>query len=132
MNSIRKLNHQRRLIWVTLFTSTSTLVCCAIPIIFVALGMGAVVASMVTALPFLIALSQYKVWVFGFSGLLLTISAAFIYSGNQSCPSDPKLATICIRSKKWNRAIFWFSVALWLIGLFAAFLALPFQIWLDS
>jgi len=132
LNTFNEIHQQRRLIWLTLFTSTSTLVCCAIPIILVTLGMGAAVASLVSAFPFLIVLSQYKLWVFIFSGIMLFVSGWLIFKGNKSCPTDPKLAAICIRVKKWNRRIYWFSVSLWAIGFIAAFLVLPFQIWLDS
>ena len=37
-----------------LFASSSTLVCCALPAIFVALGAGASFASLVSSFPFLI------------------------------------------------------------------------------
>ena len=35
----------------TLFTTTGTLLCCALPIIFVTLGMGATVVAMTSAFP---------------------------------------------------------------------------------
>lgn len=54
--------------WLVLFASTGTLLCCALPIILVSLGMGAVVASMASNLPFLIKLSMYKEWMFAGSG----------------------------------------------------------------
>ena len=34
--------------------------CCALPILLVALGMGSAVAAMVSALPWLVTVSQYK------------------------------------------------------------------------
>lgn len=117
--------------WLTLFTSSATLICCALPIILVTLGMGATVAALTSSLPFLIVLSQYKVWVFIFSGLMLAISAWFIYRPNQSCPADPQQAEICSTTKKWNKRIYWFSIIIWSIGFFAAFLALPIRQFLD-
>lgn len=113
--------------WLTLFASSGTLVCCALPIILVTLGMGATVAALTSTLPFLIVLSQHKIWVFIFSGLMLAVSAWFIYRPNQSCPIDPTQAELCARSKKWNKRIYWFSVIIWSIGFFAAFLALPIR-----
>ncbi len=113
--------------WLTLFASSGTLVCCALPIILVTLGMGATVAALTSTLPFLIVLSQHKIWVFIFSGLMLAVSAWFIYRPNQSCPVDPTQAKLCARSKKWNKRIYWFSVIIWSIGFFAAFLALPIR-----
>ncbi len=113
--------------WFTLFASSGTLICCALPIILVTLGMGASVAALTSSLPFLIVLSQYKIWVFVFSGLMLAMSAWFIYRPGQSCPTDPQQALICERSKTWNKRIYWFSVVIWSIGFLAAFLALPLR-----
>ena len=44
----------------SLFTSVSTLLCCALPSLLVALGMGAVVAGLASDLPWLITMSKYK------------------------------------------------------------------------
>jgi hypothetical protein len=64
--------------------------------------------------------------------VLLALAAWLIYRPNNSCPVDPKLAMQCAKTQVWNRRIYWFSVTLWLIGFFAAFVALPLQIWLDG
>ena len=109
----------------TLFASSGTLICCALPIILVTFGMGATVAALTSSFPFLIVLSQHKVWVFVISGVMLLMSAMIIYRPNQSCPADPRQAQICQISKKWNRRIYWLSVIIWGIGFFAAFVALP-------
>jgi hypothetical protein len=120
-------NTTTSLSWLTLFASSGTLICCALPIILVTLGMGATVAALTSSLPFLIVLSQHKIWVFIVSGLMLAISAWFMYRPNQSCPTDPQQAEICSTTKKWNKRIYWFSVIIWSIGFFAAFLALPIR-----
>jgi len=118
--------------WFTLFASTGTLVCCALPIILVTLGMGAAVASLTSAFPFLITLSQHKTWVFTFSGFLLLLSGWLIHRPGRSCPTDPRLQHACTRSQRWNRRIYWTSVIIWAIGFFAAYLALPLRIWLET
>ncbi len=120
------------LTWLALFTTTGTLVCCAIPIILVTLGMGATVASMVSNFPFLVTLSQHKPLVFGVSGLMLALTAYMMYRPGRSCPIDPELGALCNKTQAWNRRIYWFSVVLWCIGFFAAFLALPLQMWLEG
>ncbi len=120
------------LTWVTLFASTGTLVCCALPIILVTLGLGATVAALTNAFPLLIKISEYKLWVFAGAGILLVLSAWFMYRPNRACPSDPELARICAQTLKWNRRILWTSATVWGIGFFAAYLALPLRIWLDG
>ena len=48
----------------SLFTSLGTLLCCALPSLFVAIGAGAVLAGLISNMPFLIVLSKYKIILF--------------------------------------------------------------------
>jgi mercuric ion transport protein len=125
-------NKETSITWLALFTTTGTLVCCALPITLVALGLGATMASLVSHVPLLVTLSEHKAWVFAISGSLLALSAWMIYRPGQTCPTDPKLGALCNKTQKWNRRIVWLSASLWGIGFFAAFLALPLQIWFDT
>ena len=109
-----------------------TLVCCALPITLVALGMGATMASLVSNVPFLVTLSQHKILAFTISGFLLALSGWLLYRSGRECPTDPTLAALCIKTQVWNRRIYRLSVTLWGVGFFAAFLALPLQIWLEG
>lgn len=113
-----------------LFASSGTLICCALPITLVTLGMAATVASLTLAFPFLVTLSVHKGWVFGLSALLLMLGGVALYRPGRHCPANPVLAAACERSQRWGRRIWWLSVALFGIGFFAAFLALPLRIWL--
>jgi len=115
--------------WLTLFVTTGTLICCALPIALVMLGLGATVATLTGSFPFLITLSDYKAWVFTGSGALLGLSAWLLYRSGRSCPADP-VGELCSKIQVWNRRIYWTSVAIWGIGFFAAYLALPIRIWL--
>ena len=127
----KKSGEGRGLAWLTLFATTATLVCCALPITLVTLGMGSAVAALTSSFPVLIALSAHKAWIFTLSGVLLILSGWFLYRPGRSCPGDPELGALCARSQRWNRHIYWTSVAVWGIGFFAAYLALPIRIWLD-
>ena len=119
-----------RTTWLTLFASTGTLICCALPIIFVSLGFGATVAALTSSFPLLITLSLHKTWVFAFSGAMLALSGWLMYRPGRVCPTDPELGQICNTTQTWNRRLYWSSVVIWCIGFFAAFLALPLRIWL--
>ncbi len=110
--------------WLLLFTTSGTLICCAIPITLVSLGMGATVASMAATAPWLVALSMHKGWVFGLSVGLIALSAWSVYRPGRACPIDPEVAAACARADKWNRRFIWFSAVMWSIGFLAAF-ALP-------
>jgi hypothetical protein len=115
----------------TLLTTTGTLLCCALPIIFVTLGMGATVVAMTSIFPFLITLTQHKIWIFLFSGVMLVVSGWLMFRPSRICPVDKGLAQACNNAHKWNKRIYWSSVGIWSIGFFAAYLLLPIRIWLD-
>ena len=117
--------------WVTLFASTGTLVCCALPIILVTFGMGASVAALTSSVPFLIILSQHKEWGFAGSAAMLALSGWMIYRPGRACSVDPETGMLCERTQVWNRRVYWTSVIVWGVGFFAAFLALPLRIGLD-
>jgi len=117
--------------WLTLFAASGTLVCCALPILLVSMGLGATVAALTSNFPVLIDISAHKIWVFAGSGALLLLSGWLIFRPGRACPADPGLARLCARAQVWNRGIYWSSVALWGIGFFTAYLALPLRIVLD-
>ena len=112
----------------SLFTSLGTLLCCALPSLFVALGAGAILAGIVTNLPFLIVLSKYKILLFIISGLLLMISSFLIWhTRNAPCPADPLKARACNRLRKLSIVIYLFSLIVYLIGFFFAFIITKFM-----
>ncbi len=112
-----------------MFTSTGTLVCCALPIMLVSIaGLGAFVASMTSTFPILVTLSLHKEWVFTLSGLMLVLSGWMVWRPGRSCPTDPVLARWCDTFQTWNRRMVFTSGVMWGIGFFAAFLALPLRV----
>jgi len=113
-----------------LFLSFGTLICCVLPLVLVTLGMGAVVASLITAFPLLVTLSQHKAWIFLTAALLLMITAWVLWRPNRSCPADPKLAALCNRLQRWNKRIFWAAFIIWLIGFSVTYMVLPFGLWI--
>lgn len=124
----QKAQREAGLSFITLFATTGTLVCCALPIVLVSVGLGASVATLTSFFPGLILLSKYKLWIFTGSGLLLGITAWTLWRPGRSCPSDPVLAANCAKAERWSRRVFWSAVAIWGIGFFAAYLALPLRI----
>ena len=108
---------------VLLFTSVPTLICCALPILLVSLGMGSVVAALYTEqLPFLQWFGANSIVTFGISGVVLLIAGWFIYQSNRSCPTDPELAKVCANAQKWNTRFFWLATSTWVISAFSAFI----------
>ena len=110
--------------WFSLFASTGTLFCCALPSLLVVLGFGASMAGLIGAFPQIVWLSQYKLYVFAFSGFMISTAAYFQYRARfEPCPTDPKLAKLCTRSRRWSFFIWLFSATLWSTGAFFAFVA---------
>lgn len=106
----------------SLFTSAGTMLCCALPALLVALGMGAVVAGVVTAIPALVWLSLHKVWVFLIAGLCLTAAAyAHWQSRNAACPVDINQQNACQRLRRWSKLTLGLAFILYAIAAFMAF-----------
>jgi len=120
----------------SLFTSIGTLLCCALPSLFVLFGLGATVASVLSEAPWLVALSHHKNWVFLVAGVLIFGNFGYVYAlaprlqeGAGSCdPNDP---TACQTASRWSRIVLWCSAALYLIGCFSAYLLGPILVHFD-
>ena len=101
-----------------------TLVCCALPALFVAVGAGATLAGLIGAAPQLVWLSEHKDAVFAVAAIMLTIAAVLRYAGrNAPCPSDPRLAASCQRVRRISGAVLYVAGGLFAVGFFFAFLA---------
>lgn len=111
--------------WLAFFASSTTLVCCALPILLVSVGLGAASAALFSNLPFLGALAHYKVWLFGGSGAALAIAGWALFRPGRACPADPDLAAKCEAAHRTNARLFAASAAIWAIGFAAAYLSLP-------
>lgn len=97
--------------FVALIASSGTLVCCVLPAAMVALGAGAALAGLVTAVPQLIWLSEHKAGVFGLAFTMLALSGVLLWRARRMpCPADPRLARTC-------RQLRWASIALWVVAL---------------
>lgn len=111
--------------FLTLFTSFSTLICCALPALFVTLGLGAAFTGLIGNFPQLIWISEQKIYLFGVGGVLLVTGGIMQWKSRQmACPIDPKLGEACSTTKDWSVWIYFISVGLYLVGAAFAF-ALP-------
>ncbi|MBN8550649.1 MAG: hypothetical protein J0M12_15140 [Deltaproteobacteria bacterium] len=115
---------KRVVAFLALFSSLSTLVCCAIPALLVSLGLGASLAASLAVFPQLIWLSEHKLFVFIFAGVMLVLTSVLRQSGKRRiCPSDASLGAACQTSRDISGVLFYVSVLLYLIGAFFAFAA---------
>ena len=109
---------------VTLLSSAGTLVCCALPALLVSVGAGAAMATLVSAMPQLVWISEHKIPLFIFAGLMLCLSGVATYRNRRMlCPSDPALARSCLHVRRFSLGVFIISLTIYATGFYFAFLA---------
>ena len=110
--------------FITLFASLSTVVCCALPITLVAVGMGASLAGFLSFFPSFIVISKYKNEVFILAASLLIFSFYVYWTGRKnSCPADQRQARLCSKLRFINKIFLFASLILYVTGFFFAFIA---------
>lgn len=120
----------------SLFASTSTLLCCALPVVLVTLGFGAFVAGAVSSVPGLVTLSNHSGWVFAVAGVLsggnwlflnyqdrrAAAAACEVTEDSGSSPEE----TACETAGRFSRAVLWIATGLYIIGFTVAYPAVWF------
>ena len=134
MNFIGDKGSSALLSYFSLFTSLGTLLCCALPSLLVLSGLGASVASMLSAAPWLVSLSRHKPWTFGISGTLIAASFVSLYYvgprlRNRAClPGSPEA---CDATSRFSKVLLWVSAIIYAMGLFVTFFLGPILTRLD-
>jgi hypothetical protein len=125
----RRAKRAALLNYFSLFSSFSTLICCALPSVLVLLGLGTTVASLLSAAPWLVSFSHHKAWTFSIAGTLIAASFVITYvvtprlqKGEVCAADDP---TTCGEVSKLSRVILWASALIWAGGFFVAYLLGP-------
>ena len=120
--------------YLSLFTSLGTLLCCALPSLLVLFGLGAAVAGALSAMPWLVALSRHKIWVFAIAGALIV--AGFVellvvaprLQAKACAIDDPS----CARAARIAKTLLWISAGVYAVGFFTAFILGPILAKLDQ
>ena len=108
---------------VSLFASSSTLICCALPALLVSLGAGAALASLVAVFPQIVWISEHKEAIFLISSGLMMLGGIMQWRNRFApCPIDPDLRNACLKTRKISLRIYLLSLALLLIGGWFAFI----------
>jgi len=111
--------------FLSLFGSTTTLLCCALPAALSVIAGGAAVGSLISVFPWLVPLSRYHNWIFLVAGIFLLINGVFILrpKGKVACSVTGGIG--CEVAGNFSKWIFGISVALYGIGFFFAYLYVP-------
>ena len=108
--------------FLTLLASGGTLICCVLPAVMVALGAGAALAGLITAVPQLIWLSEHKGAVFGVAFAMLAFSGWLLWRARSlPCPADPALAHTCARLRRVSWVLWWLALLCTVLGSVFAF-----------
>ncbi len=117
--------------YLSLFTSLGTLLCCALPSLLVLLGMGATVASFLSALPWLVTLAKHKAWTFAVAGMLIAGDFVYVYwlaprlkTQGQACSIEDG-PTACDTATRLSHVALWIAATIYAMGFFTAYLLGP-------
>jgi len=119
----------------SLFTSVSTLLCCALPSLLVLLGLGATVASVLSNLPWLVALSRHKAWTFSIAGVLIALSflnTYYIAPKLRPAECDAEDPSACGEASTVSKVMLWISAVIYAFGFFVAYVLGPILARLDA
>ena len=78
---------------------------------------GASFANLLTVFPFLIVLSQYKIYITMFALVMIVFAGYVNYKTyHMPCPADPEIGRLCMQTRKRSRYIYYFSVGLFVFA----------------
>lgn len=118
----RELRGARAASMLSIFTSSGTLVCCALPALLVALGAGAALSGLVSSVPQIVWLSANKGLVFSVAAVMLAVAGVLQWRARRApCPADPALASACMRARRVSASIFAGSLVIFVTGALFAF-----------
>ncbi len=118
--------------FLALFTSTGTLLCCALPATIAAVAGGAAVASLVSTFPWLIPLSANKGWIFLGSGLIIVFSGILVFRPKGTVACSLTGGEGCEIAGRFTKVMFWISAGIYSVGAFFAYAIVPLLRILES
>ncbi len=101
----------------SVFASSSTLLCCALPALLVTLGAGAALSSLISVFPQVVWLSEHKEGLFAFAGLAM-VAGGWLQWRNRTapCPTDPALRNACLKTRRTSWRLYVFSLLVYGVG----------------
>ena len=116
---------QRLVSFLSLFTSTGTLLCCALPAALAAVAGGAAVGTMLSVLPWLIPLSRHKGWLFVVAGVLIVFNGVLVLKPHGKLACSITGGKGCEVAGGFSKAMLWISTGIYTIGVAFAYAVVP-------
>lgn len=111
--------------FLSLFGSSATLLCCALPAALSVIAGGAAVGSLISVFPWLIPISKYHNWIFLVAGILLFVNGVSVLRPKGKVACTVTGGKGCDVAGGFSKRMFWFSIILYGIGFFFAYLYVP-------
>lgn len=118
--------------YLAVFTSTGTLLCCALPSTLAAVAGGAAVTSLVSTVPWLVPLSQNKEWIFLGAGLMIVLSGLLAYRPTGKVACSITGGEGCAVAGRFTKIMFWLSAGIYAVGVFFAYALFPLMLLLGG
>jgi mercuric ion transport protein len=109
----------------SVFGSTATLLCCALPALLSVIVGGAAVSAFVSSVPWVIPLSENKGWLFLATGILLVFNSFLTFRPKGKLACSITGGKGCDTAGGFSRAVLWFAIGIYLAGAFFAFALVP-------
>ena len=109
----------------SLFGSTTTLLCCALPATLSIIAGGAAVGSLISVFPWLIPISKHHNWIFLVAGILLLINGIFVLRPKGKVACSITGGKGCEGAGPFTKSMFWSSVGIYGVGAFFAYAIVP-------
>ena len=118
--------------FLALFTSTGTLLCCALPAALAALAGGAAISAYVSIFPWVIPLSRHKAWIFIVAGVMIAISGIFTLRPHGKLACAVTGGKGCKEAGLFSKWVFWIAVSIFAVGAFMTYGIVPLLEWLEG
>lgn len=109
----------------SLFTSSGTLLCCALPATVAMLAGGSAVIAMTSAFPWLIPLSRHKDWIFLAAGAMLLVHGILLFRPKGKVACSVTGGRGCAIAGRFTKVMFWVSAGIVTVGAFVSFALVP-------
>jgi len=111
--------------FLSLFGSSATLFCCALPATLSIIAGGAAVGSLISIFPWLIPISKHHNWIFLIAGILLCVNGIFVFSPKGKVACSITGGKGCEVAGSFSNWTFWISIVFYGIGVFFAYAYVP-------
>lgn len=111
--------------FLALFSSTGTLICCALPASLAAIAGGSAVVGLMSTFPWLAPLSQNKGWIFLVAGVLIAFNALLSFRPKGAVACAITGGKGCEGAGSFSKGMLWISSVVYTVGVFMSYAIVP-------